>query len=153
MNENLVISYCGVCCNHCGMRTSIPKMASELKRFIDAYGYAEWIGFITQDFDFNSLMKGLNWFSNSVCPTCQKGGGMPRCEIRTCCSQKKLQNCYFCPEFPTCPKLSYQKATYQVDKHFERIAQIGYENWLKEQEDKVKKAFDNIEYLEKRKRF
>ena len=150
MSENLVIGYCGVCCNHCGMKQRIPNMAKELKRFIDAYRYAEWISFITQDFDFNNLMKGLNWFAGSVCPTCQKGGGMPRCEVRICCSQKKLKNCYFCPEFAGCQKLDYQKETYQVDKEFERIKQVGYDNWVKEQEEKAKANFDNIEYLEKK---
>jgi len=47
-------------------------------------------------------------------------------------------------------KLSYQKETYQVEKHFEKIRQIGYEDWLREQEKKIKENFDYIEYLEKR---
>lgn len=150
MSTDLVISYCGVCCNHCGMQKHIPGMAAELKRFIEAYGYDEWIRNITQAFDLNDLMKGLNWFASSACPSCLKGGGMPRCEIRNCCLQKKLKSCYFCPEFSSCAKLNYQKETYQVEKHFEKIRQIGYENWLKEQENKIRENFDNIEYLEKR---
>jgi len=62
LNASVVIGYCGVCCNHCGMHIRIPEMAKELKRFIEAYGYGEWIHNITQDFNFNNLMKGLNWF-------------------------------------------------------------------------------------------
>jgi len=150
LSAGLVIGYCGVCCNHCGMQARIPEMAVELKRFIEAYGYGEWIQTITRDFDFNNLMKGLNWFANSSCPSCLKGGGMPRCEVKVCCLQKKLKNCYFCEEFSRCAKLSYQKETYRVEKHYGRIRQIGYESWLGEQEEKIKENFDNIEYLEKR---
>jgi len=64
--------------------------------------------------------------------------------------KRKLENCYFCQVFLRCKKLNYQKETYQVEKHFEKIKQIGYENWLREQERKIKEDFDNIEYLEKR---
>lgn len=124
-------------------------MAMELKRFITAYGYGEWIRNITQDFDFNSLMKGLDWFAKSGCPDCLNGGGMPRCDIRTCCTKKKLKNCYFCEEFSSCEKVEYQKETYQTKKSLERIKQLGYENWLKEQEEKTEGNFDNIEYLKK----
>lgn len=149
MSDGVVIGYCGVCCNHCGMQTRIPEMAKKLKRFIDAYGYGEWIYNITQEFDFNNLMKGLDWFTKSGCPGCLKGGGMPHCDVRVCCLKKKLKNCYFCEEFSSCEKLSYQKETYQIEKHYEKIKQTGYENWLKEQENKIRENFDNIEYLER----
>jgi hypothetical protein len=131
------------------MRTKIPEMAVELRRFIKAYGYGEWIHNVTQDFDFNNSMNGLNWFSESSCPDCLKGGGMPRCDVRACCTKKKLKNCYFCEEFSRCGKLEYQKGTYRIEKHFEKIRELGYENWLREQEKKTEESFDNIEYLEK----
>jgi Fe-S cluster biosynthesis and repair protein YggX len=76
---------------------------------------------------------------------------MPHCEVRTCCLTKKLQNCYFCPDFSKCEKLNYQKETYDVGKHLQRIKHAGYENWLKEQRKKINESFDNIQYLEKRK--
>jgi len=146
----VVISYCGVCCDHCGMQKHIPEMAKNLKRLIDAYGYAEWIHNITRDFNFDDLMKGLSWFANSGCPGCLEGGGMPLCEVRVCCLQRKLKNCYFCDEFASCQKLSYQKETYNIGGNYESIREIGYINWLKEQERKTGENFDNIEYLEKR---
>jgi hypothetical protein len=125
-------------------------MATELKRFIEAYGYGEWIHNITQDFDFSNLMNGLNWFAKSTCPSCFNGGGMPRCDVRVCCLKKKLKNCYSCQEFSRCQKLNYQKETYQIEKHFNKIKQTGYENWLEEQGRKTEEDFDNIEYLQKR---
>ena len=150
MNDNALISYCGVCCSHCGMQTRIPKMAEELKRFIHAYKYGEWIGSVTQDFEFENFMKGLNWFANSSCNGCIQGGGMPTGEIRNCCKEKGFNNCYFCNDFLKCEKLDYQRETYKINENYERIKQVGCENWLKEQEKKSEANFDNIWFLEKR---
>ncbi|UCD96691.1 MAG: DUF3795 domain-containing protein [Candidatus Bathyarchaeota archaeon] len=144
------IGYCGVSCDHCGMRTRIPEIAGNLKRFIDAYGYAEWVSNITQDFSFDELMRGLNWFITSGCPGCLKGGGMPRCEVRACCQRKRLENCYFCEDFSSCDKLSYQKETYNIEENYDNIKRTSYASWLKKEEKKTDENFDNIEYLERR---
>ena len=132
------------------MRARIPATAKALRRFIDAYGYAEWIQNLTRDFDYDNLMMGLQWFANSGCPGCDGGGGMPRCEVRACCGRRQLDNCYFCDRFSQCPKLTYQRETYSVGKHHARIQQMGYAHWLREQDAKTKADFDNITYLEKR---
>ncbi|MEM3700899.1 MAG: DUF3795 domain-containing protein [Candidatus Bathyarchaeia archaeon] len=143
------ISYCGVCCSHCGMQKRIPNMAKELKRFVNAYRYGDWISYVTKDFGFENFMKGLNWFANSSCAGCLSEGGMPNCEVRSCCKEKGLKNCYFCENFLKCEKIGYQKGTYRINENYERIKRIGYEQWLKEQEEKLKENFDNIYYLEK----
>lgn len=148
MNQSALISYCGVCCSHCGMQARIPEMAEELRRFVEAYRYGEWIEFMTQDFDFQNLMMGLKWFASSGCKGCLQGGGMPNCEIRKCCLEKGLKNCYFCQDFLECVKIGYQKETYRIEENYRRIRQIGYGKWLKEQEEKLKENFDNIQFLE-----
>jgi len=150
LNKGVLISYCGVCCSHCGILVRVPKMAEELKRFVEAYRYGEWIAYVTQDFDFKDFMRGLEWFANSGCSGCLQGGGMPDCEVRNCCKEKGYKNCYFCEDFLKCEKLGYQKETYGVEENYRRIRQIGYENWLKEQEDKLRENFDNICFLEKK---
>jgi hypothetical protein len=127
-------------------------MAEELKRFVRAYKYGDWIQHTTQDFEFGNFMRGLNWFANSGCNGCLQGGGMPNCEIRTCCKGKGLKNCYFCGDFAKCEKLGYQKATYGISESHARIGQIGYEDWLKEQEEKASEGFDNIYFLEEKDR-
>jgi hypothetical protein len=134
------------------MRSRIPDMAEELRRFVQAYRYGEWVQYITQDFEFGNFMKGLNWFANSSCKGCLQGGGMPACEVRTCCKGKGLKNCYFCGDFTGCEKLGYQKATYKINESYARISQIGYENWLKEQNEKASKGFDNIHFFEEKNR-
>ena len=150
MSTRVIVGYCGVCCNHCGMHMRIPGMASDLRRFIEAYGYGEWIGKVTQDFDFDNFLKGLKWFANSSCPGCLEGGGMSSCDVRACCLERRLSNCYFCEEFSRCERLRYQKETYRIEEHYARINQVGYEKWLREQEKNIEEKFDNIEYLGKR---
>jgi len=149
LSKDVIIGYCGVCCNHCGMKKRIPKMAEELKRFVKAYRYAEWIKYVTKEFDFENFMAGLDWFSGSGCTGCIQSGGMPNCEIRNCCKGKGLRNCYFCADFLKCEKLDYQRKTYKINENYGRIRKIDYENWLKEQEGRTKANFDNIRFLEK----
>jgi hypothetical protein len=134
------------------MHLRIPKMAEELKRFVQAYKYGDWIQHITQDFEFENFMKGLNWSANSCCNSCLQGGGMPNCEVRTCCTEKSLRNCYFCQDFEKCEELGYQKATYKVNDSYIRIDRMSYQNWLKEQNEKVRKGLDNIHFLEQENR-
>jgi hypothetical protein len=133
------------------MQARVPKMAEDLKRFVEAYRYGEWIGYVTQDFEFGNFMKGLDWFSKSGCKGCLQSDGMPNCEIRNCSKQKGLNNCCFCNDFLKCEKLGYQRETYQINENYERIKRVGYENWLKEQGRKLRADFDNIRFLEKRK--
>jgi len=132
------------------MQARIPEMAKELRRFVEAYRYGEWIAYVTQDFNFQNFMKALEWFANSSCKSCLQSGGMPNCEARNCCKEKGLENCYFCQDFLKCPRLSYQKETYRIEENYGRIIQVGYEKWLKEQEEKMKANFDNIHFLERR---
>jgi len=133
------------------MQARVPRMARELERFVQAYKYGEWIGFVTQSFEFKNFVEGLNWFANSGCRGCFQGGGMPNCEVRNCCKKKGLKNCYSCSDFQECKKLDYQKETYRISENLVRINQIGYESWLREQEEKLKMGFDNIDFLEKKK--
>lgn len=148
-SKSTQIGYCGVCCSHCGMQTRIPKMAEELNRFVAAYRYSEWIAYVTRDFEYGNFIRGLEWFVNSTCKGCSQGGGMPNCDARNCCKEKGLKNCYFCDDSLNCQKLTYQKGTYNIEDNYKRIKQIGYEEWLKEQEKKMTEGFDNIHFLEK----
>lgn len=150
LDSTVSIGYCGVCCGHCGMQARIPRMAEELKRFVQAYRYGEWVGYVTKEFEFENFVKGLSWFADSSCSGCLQGGGMPNCEVSNCCKEKGLKNCYFCEDFLKCEKLSYQRETYMVNENHVRITHIGYENWLKEQKEKLVANFDNIWFLEKK---
>jgi hypothetical protein len=131
------------------MQVRVPKMASELKRFVEAYRYSDWIAHVTREFDFHDFMKGLARFGKWRCIGCAQGGGMPVCEVRECCRAKDFENCYSCGGFDDCGKLLYQKETYKIDQSHARIRQVGYEEWLNEQK-KLQSGFDNIWFLEKK---
>jgi len=150
LSQSVQISYCGVCCNYCGMQIRIPKMAKELKRFVEAYRYGEWIVYVTQAFNFKNFMSGLEWFANSSCSGCLQEGGMPNCEVRNCCKERGLKDCYLCEDFLKCAKIGYQKETYRINENYDKIKRIGYEKWLKDQEEKLREDFDNIYFLEKK---
>lgn len=62
--------------------------------------------------------------------------------------ERGLKSCHFCEEFLDCEKLSYQKETCRIAEHYIRIKQVGYENWVKEQKEKLKENVDNIYFLE-----
>ena len=128
------------------------QYCKELRRFVQAYRYWRLDTVCTEDFEFRNFMKGLDWFANSGCKGCLQRGGMPNCEVRTCCKEKDLRNCYSCGDFAKCEKLEYQKSTYKINESYDRISQMGYENWLKEQKEKASRGFDNIHFLEEKKR-
>ena len=71
-------------------------------------------------------------------------------KLKTCCREKGLGNCYFCQDFEKCERLGYQKATYKINDHYVRINRISYQNWLKEQNGKARKGFDNVHFLEQK---
>ena len=75
---------------------------------------------------------------------------MPVCEVRNCCMEKGVSNCFSCKEFVKCERLRYQKETYRIGDSYARIMQVGYADWLKEQEHKTKEGFDNIRFLEEK---
>jgi hypothetical protein len=95
------------------MQVYIPKMAEELKRFVQAHGYGEWIEHVTQDFDFENLMKGLEWFANSGCLGCIQGGGMPNCKVRNYCIEKGLEKLLFLRRFSKVRKTQLSKRNLQ----------------------------------------
>lgn len=132
------------------MQKRIPEKARDLRRFIEAYRYSDWIEHMTRDFDYPNLIKGLQWFTNSACRGCGAGGGMPSCEVRECCRKKGYENCYSCGDFSSCRKLGYQKETYKIDHEYQQIRKIGYEKWRKMQEEKARVGFDNIVLLERK---
>jgi len=57
LRQSVQIGYCGVCCIHCGMQKRIPRMAEELKRFVQAYKYGDWIAYVTREFEFENLKR------------------------------------------------------------------------------------------------
>jgi transcription elongation factor Elf1 len=124
-------------------------MAGELKRLVDTVRY-NWVKDVVKSFDFDEFRKGLEWLSDSQCPSCLNGGGAP-CENRKCASRKSLQSCLLCDDYLTCKNTEYQRDVYPfVVDNYNRVKQVGFEKHLEEEEERTKAGIDLMGHLERR---
>jgi Protein of unknown function (DUF3795) len=138
--------YCGQCPNGNGR---VTMMAMELKRLIDTTRY-NWVNDSVKSFSFDEFRKGLEWFSDSQCPMCLRGGGAP-CENKKCTAKKNLQSCLLCDEYLTCKNTEYQRGTYPfVTGNYARVKQVGFRKYLAEEEERAKAGVDLMGHLERR---
>ncbi len=139
--------YCGQCPNGNGR---VTMTARELKRLIDTTRY-DWVNDIVKSFSFDEFRKGLEWFSDSQCPMCLKGGGAPWCENRKCAGKKNLQSCLLCDDYLSCEKTVYQRDTYPfVVDNYHRVKKVGFEKHLEEEEERSKAGISLMSHLERR---
>lgn len=124
-------------------------MAGELKRLVDTVRYG-WVKDVVKSFDFDEFRKGLEWFSDSQCPTCLKGGGAP-CENRKCAPKRNLKSCLLCDDYLTCRNTEYHRDVYPfVVDNYNRVKQVGFEKHLEEEEERTKAGIDLMGHLERR---
>jgi len=138
--------YCGQCPNGNGR---VKMMAGELKRLVDTVRY-DWVRDAVKSFSFDEFRKGLEWFSDSQCPTCLNGGGAP-CENKKCAPEKNLQSCLLCNDYLACKHTEYQRDAYPfVVDNYNRVKQVGFEKHLEEEEERAKAGIDLMGHLERR---
>lgn len=130
---------CGDYCAGCGQYNGlIVETAKQMKEFSNLYGFE----FRSRgSFDFKQFLMGLDWFiENAKCPSCQQGGGPPWCEVKNCCSKRKLRICFECKEFP-CSKFKEYADVDTMDR-YKRFREIGFEKWINEQSTKAKEGYE-----------
>ena len=65
-----------------------------------AYDLEKWA---PREFDYKEFSKGLASIQGiPVCPGCLKGGGREECEMRTCATNRGLQDCGECRDLAEC---------------------------------------------------
>ncbi|HVP92339.1 MAG TPA: DUF3795 domain-containing protein [Acidobacteriota bacterium] len=139
--------YCGQCPNGNGR---VSMMAQELKRLVDTTRY-EWLRHYVKSFNFDEFRKGLEWFSDSQCPMCLKGGGNPNCENRKCVTGKNLQGCLQCNEYMMCKNTVYQRETYPfVSENYRRAKEVGLKKHLDEEEERSRAGVSLMSHLERK---
>jgi len=125
--------YCALCDYHKG---TIVKAAKNLLAFAERYGSLKVMAKAYNTCNFEEFMKGLKWLAskNKPCKGCRFGGGWSwwsDCPIRSCCTQKGVDFCYQCNEFP-CKKLTeeplldYKKTFIEANN---QLKTLGIEKW------------------------
>jgi hypothetical protein len=148
-----LIGYCGIYCGSCGMfRGRIyAKIAQEFLEIIKAAGYPDELTINTKgvkpDFDFKEFLKGVEHFSKedsgAYCQeSCKQGGGVS-CKFRLCVTERGLEICYECKDFP-CKHFSetIDKSQEKL-KDYERFKKCGFEEWLRFQAERAEKGYAN----------
>jgi len=138
-----LVGCCGIYCGACfAYRRTLAEKASELKKLLEKENFRriatafEWVG------SYRDFSRWLSWLVKLVCDGCQTGGGNPFCSIRKCCWRRGYKSCADCPEMP-CQKLEWITRRYRRWnlKNLRRIREVGYERWLREMEEDVKRGF------------
>jgi hypothetical protein len=95
------IGFCGIWCGSCIVGNgTLRELTKRYKELINAYDLKNWA---PKDFDFDEFYKGLESIqSMSLCPGCLKGSGRDNCEIKTCATEKGLEDCTSCRQFRQC---------------------------------------------------
>ena len=140
-----LVGCCGIYCGACPFyRSEIPELAKELKEVLKRERFDkiavpfDWVG------SYRDFKKWVNFLARAKCDGCQAGGGNPFCPVRRCCRRRGFRSCAECSEFP-CGKeylkwLSKRYGNWNVE-NIKRIREIGYEKWLEEMEEEVRKGF------------
>ena len=141
---------CGIDCRLClDYKDFVDGLAQTAGRLIHLFEYYPFLTKTIQKFekfDLKEFRKGLGWLAKqkNLCKGCRKGSlqcdsillpGCDRnCPIRTCVQKREIELCVFCKDFP-CPKSSYSKRGLP---NLKRIKKLGFNNWLREQQEIVK---------------
>ncbi|MFH0849943.1 MAG: DUF3795 domain-containing protein [Candidatus Bathyarchaeota archaeon] len=141
---------CGVYCGQCPSGNGrVRYAAGELKRLIDTTRY-EWLNEVEKRFSFEEFRKGLEWFAQTQCPGCIRGGGAP-CANRGCAKEKGLRSCLECGEYLTCKNTDYHREWYPfVLDSYERVKEVGLDTHLEEEERRARAGVSIMSHLERR---
>ena len=113
-NALKLTAYCGLYCGDCfWYGQKVMRLARALRREIRTSGfdqYARYAARLPGDgvyADFDTCWKVLGAMTRTGCGrACRDGGCSPSCSIRVCCISRKLDGCWQCARFESCPTLA-----------------------------------------------
>jgi hypothetical protein len=136
MNE---VGYCGDYCRTCHWYTdAIRKPAAQLMDLVKShFEVAGWINY--KGGNSQETIKGLEILSKCTCAfNCKGGGGWGDCPVRKCCSEKGVDFCYECTEFPC--ELNWGDKSKHANifnakkmKRLQEMKEMGVEEWVNKQ--------------------
>ena len=143
------VSFCGTyLCSQCAYhRGTIVQQAQKLYALSQDYKSLKLIAALTKAFDYDEFVKGLEWLASQIepCKGCRMGGGWswwPDCPVRICCSEKQVDFCYQCSEFP-CTKLTCGPLKERLQRFIDvnrQIQERGLQAWIEELEKKYSRG-------------
>lgn len=134
------VTYCGLYCGLCVSRNRIPKQADKLRDTMQKEGWDVWG--IEQP-NFKEFWAFLDWLAKSetIC-SCRAGKcGPPFCAIRKCVSEKGIDACPFCDEYPCQRILGLAEGYVGLLGDGKRMKEKGIDAWIGEQEERRKTGF------------
>lgn len=140
MADLRLVTCCGLYCELCAQRGRIPRRAAALKDSMAKEGYEHWARQIPGFNEFWAFLEGL-CDPNQACPGCQQGGGPPFCGIRKCAQRREVELCPLCAEYPCERFEGIAKGYPTLLADSKRMAEIGVEKWIAEQEERARTGF------------
>ncbi|MFC1851807.1 DUF3795 domain-containing protein [candidate division CSSED10-310 bacterium] len=103
-NVHMQIGACGIWCGSCVVGNgTLRELTKNYRTIIETYGLVEWG---PKDINFEEFLKGLNSIQEMpLCPGCHKGGGRDDCEMKTCTSQRHINDCSYCSDIKQCENI------------------------------------------------
>lgn len=138
-NSLRLVSYCGLYCSLCAQRSRIPHEAKRLQSSLHEEGFDDWYRYFPDMKEFPQFWQFLQKLAELDC-ACRAEGGPPDCQIRRCATEKHIDVCPQCREYP-CTLVTRLAERYptmiQDGKHLQKV---GLEAWIKEQEERAKRG-------------
>ena len=141
MSELHNVTYCGLYCKLCSIKSRIPQTASVLRNTMAQDGREDYGEYIVPDFKtFWSTLNRLAGFEET-CPDCRGGCGDPGCNIRKCAKERETELCPLCGEYP-CDHINALARRYpNLIADGQRLKEIGVESWIQEKEERCNTGF------------
>jgi hypothetical protein len=153
VNPVELAAYCGIYCGACDIRQErISKSGNELKKVLDALEFESIGNQVPGLENYDAFYKTLNTLITffGQCAGCQKGGGPPQCQIRTCCQEKNYHTCAECDSYP-CEKVKSIVDAYPPSQNnIKEIKDIGLEKWSAKQQEMVDQGLRYSDYRKKK---
>ncbi|MBN1579926.1 MAG: DUF3795 domain-containing protein [Anaerolineae bacterium] len=141
MDNQMLVSYCGLYCDLCGARNDTPKRAQAL---IVSLRQAEMDKWGTGMPDFIEFWRFLNDLTDVPEDKCCRSGkcGAPNCAIRNCARSRQIEVCVLCPDYPCARIETFAQSEPLLVHDGQRIKQVGLEQWIEEQIARKQTGFD-----------
>ena len=128
---------CGLYCGDCiPANEALFDTVGRLRQQLDDCEFGKYAKYKTagnKTFDaYQTFRDVLDAISTLRCPaTCFHGGGNPKCAIRACVREKRLDGCWQCEGFETCKLLTPLCAAHggTVPHNLRMIQLHGVEHW------------------------